>query len=168
MTNTIGHHLSTEALDDVLIGMGTAESESHLAACAQCRARVQAFGANLQLLDETSMAWSRVRAAGMAEMPVPTRARRRPLATMGWTAAGLAALALALPVWQGVHQHIDHARLGAAPQVTATEPDSAAQIAADNKLLEEIDAAVNSNEASPFGVILRTDRQAARHRAQPQ
>lgn len=166
MTTQSLAHLSEEALDDVLIGLGSPESEGHLARCAACRARVQAFGADLKLLNETSMAWSRVRAAGMAEAPLHAGVRRRPLVTMGWAAAGVLLLALAFPLWHSVNQHSDKA--GVTPAVAVREPDSEAQIAADDQLLRDVDAAVNTNEASPFGDPLRSDRPQAQHRARPE
>jgi predicted anti-sigma-YlaC factor YlaD len=176
-------HLSDEALNDLLIGTGSAEAEQHLAGCAECRGRVDAFNADLKLLDETSMAWSRVRAAGMAELPAPSGMRRAPLATMGWMAAGLLLLALAVPVWHSGNHHTDQtkadqtkadqakadqAKAGSMAPVGPSNEESEAQIAADNQLLHEVDAVMNTDEASPFGETLRSDRSHARHRARPE
>lgn len=168
MTDHPQNHLSAEALDDVLIGMASAEAEQHLAACAQCRAQVKSFYTDLQLLDESSLAWSRVRAAGMSDVTVNAAPRRCALATMGWMTAGVVLLALALPVWRHLGRSNDALANQPAPPVAVVADDSAAQIAADNKLLEEIDAAVNHNEASPFGEELRTDRPYARQKARPE
>jgi hypothetical protein len=166
MTTQFPAHLSEEALNDLLIGLGSSESEEHVASCAACRARVQALGADLKLLNETSMAWSRVRVAGMGEDPLPAGVQRKPLVTMGWTAAGVLLLALAFPLWHSVNQH--NAPANIPPAVALTEPESEAQIAADNELLRDVDAAVNTNEASPFGEPLRSDRRQAQHKARPE
>jgi hypothetical protein len=40
MKSNFNAHLTEEALDDVLIGMGSEEAALHLAACPECRARV--------------------------------------------------------------------------------------------------------------------------------
>jgi hypothetical protein len=168
MTNEFQTHLSEEALNDLLIGMGSAEAEQHLAGCAQCRARVELFHSDLKLLDETSMAWSRVRAASMADGAAATTSRRLSLATMGWAATGVALLALAVPVWRNVNRHADQTPTASTPPAAVAAEDSEAQIAADNQLLREIDAVVNSHEASPFGEPLRTDRPRARHKVQPE
>lgn len=166
MTNQFQTHLSDTAVDDLLIGMGSAADEEHLAGCAACRARVDAFRADLKLLEETSLAWSRVRAAGMADGPAATATRRRPLATMGWMAVGAALLALAIPVWHNLHP--EQTPTVSTPPVAVATENSAQEIAADNQLLREIDAVVNTSEASPFGETLRADRSHARHRARPE
>ena len=36
-------HLSEEALNDVLIGLSSLESDAHLAVCSACRSRVEEF-----------------------------------------------------------------------------------------------------------------------------
>ena len=52
------NHLSEEALDDVLIGLGSAESQAHLEVCADCRAQVRTFLGDVALFNAASMAWS--------------------------------------------------------------------------------------------------------------
>ncbi|WP_420238952.1 hypothetical protein ACOBR2_04980 [Telmatobacter bradus] len=63
-----GTHLTEEMLSDLLIGLGTAEAERHVADCAACRQQVEGFGADVALLGQTALAWSENRvAAGQAK-----------------------------------------------------------------------------------------------------
>ena len=61
MTPSLSNHLSEEALDDVLIGLGSAESEAHLAVCPECRAEVETFRGDVALFNAASVAWSESR-----------------------------------------------------------------------------------------------------------
>jgi len=58
MNSTPTQHLPDEALDDFLIGISSAESEVHLAACKDCRDRVQSFRSDLQTFNQSTLLWS--------------------------------------------------------------------------------------------------------------
>ena len=62
MTREAMNHLSDEALNDVLIGMGAPASESHLAVCPLCRSKVEAFQADLGAWNAATLNWSQARA----------------------------------------------------------------------------------------------------------
>lgn len=154
-------HLSEEALDDLLIGLGTAEAEAHLAHCAACRARVEAFEADLTLFRQTTLDWSRVRAAAL---PAPEKTGNRPwhLTTMGWAVAMLFLLAVFLPTQQ---YRLRPQRSMPVQPVPVQESDSAQQIAQDNALMQEVDTAINTDEASSMHAYHLTDQSPMRRKA---
>ncbi|MDR3724123.1 MAG: hypothetical protein P4K83_06505 [Terracidiphilus sp.] len=171
MNSDFSVHLSEEALNDILIGIGSEQSERHLAQCPECRARVEEFNSGIALLDATSMAWSRQRAAQMPDPPPHTGAGRFPLATMGWATAAVLLIAIVAPVWR---HHLNQSKIGYAtqpaiqtPEVTHAE-DSEAQIAQDNALMRDVDAAINASEASPLGGYTRPERPYRREKARPE
>lgn len=144
MTPISNTHLSDEALDDVLIGLGSPESHAHLDACNECRARVQAFRGDVQLFNAASVAWSESRWP-ITRIPAPHRGHLRiPFAS--WTAVAAALIIMAVAV---LHHR------SAAPPSQAIAPvaqpaDSEAQIAQDNQLLQAVNAAISPDEESPI------------------
>jgi hypothetical protein len=163
-------HLTEEALNDVLIGMGSEESERHMAACPECRARVEEFSSEIELMNATSMAWSRQRAAQMPDPQPNAGVWRFPLATMGWVAAAVLLIAVAAPVWH----RLDQSKIGYVPPPAIQTPtvaqtgDSETQIAQDNALLRDVDAAINASEAPPLGETTRSERPYRREKARPE
>jgi len=144
MTPESTNHLSEEALDDVLIGLGSAESHAHLAECAECRAQVKTFRGDVALFNASSLAWSRSR---MPRHRASERSRvRLHAASMGWAVTAAALVAMALGIW---HHHPAKATQQA--NTVQTQPsDSEAQIAQDNQLMQAVNAAISPDEASPI------------------
>ena len=143
MTPASINHLSQEALDDVLIGLGSAEAHAHLAVCSECRAGVETFRGDISLLNAASMAWSRSR------RQIPLRGRpfpRVPAAVLGWAVSAAAMAAMVIGIW--------HHRSPAPPNQATTAQsqavDSEAQIVQDNELLQAVNAAISTDEASPI------------------
>ena len=143
MTPESTNHLSEEALDDVLIGLGSPESHDHLAVCAECRAQVMTFQGDVALFNAASMTWTQSR------MPRPRAGEPRRVslhaALAGWAITAAAVLMMALGIW--------HYRAQLNPsQANAVQPqaDSAEQIAQDNQLMQAVDAAISPDEASPI------------------
>jgi hypothetical protein len=163
MNNELGHHLNTETLNDLMIGLGSAEAEDHLAACAECRARIGQFQKDVALLDQTSMAWSRLRAAHMPDPPIQAGVRRLPLATMGWAMVVVLLLAIAPPVWRTLNRPT----ASQMPSPTVQTETSEAQIAEDNQLLHDVDTAINTGEAAPLEEFTRPDRPHPHQKARP-
>src|SRR5271169_4045770 len=97
MTPASSTHLSEEAFDDVLIGLGSPESEAHLAACRDCRDRVKAFRSDVALFNSASMAWTESQPVRLKPSVRKTIHRTR-LAFVSWaaTAAVLAVMAVAI------------------------------------------------------------------------
>jgi hypothetical protein len=146
MTPACSAHLSDEAFDDVLIGMGSPESEAHLGTCLDCRRRVNAFRSDLALFNSASMAWTESR-------PVLVRAAARKtvhrirLAFVSWAgmAAVLAVMAVAILRHHGPVVPPNHAT------ANLLQPaDTEAQIAQDNQLLQAVNAAISPDEESPI------------------
>lgn len=146
MTPESTTHLSEEALDDVLIGLGSPESHAHLAGCAECRAEVQAFRGDMQLFNAASMAWSKSRWP-KARPNVPRRVRTR-VAFASWSAVAAAlAAVMAVTIWHHRQEAPVNNRVNT-PQSLAV--DSEAQIAQDNQLLQAVNAAISPDETSPI------------------
>ena len=158
-------HLTEEALDDLLIGLASVESEAHLAECAACRTKVQAFGAHLKAFNHASMAWSQSRAEALPAIrpaaSVKVKSIWTALAPLEWAAAAAVLLLLALPVWNRNQLPVPVSSAVATPAAGDTE----AQIAEDNDLLKSVDAALSTNDASPIAEYGLIDRPHSHSRA---
>ena len=143
-------HLSDEAIDDILIGESSPESDAHLALCPVCRSNVEEFRSEMQLFNQTSLAW--VESRGESRPAAAVRATPLwKLSTAFFAPASMALaavllLAVKLPLWN----HNPHAVRSSASAATALSQDSDAQIAQDNDLLRSVDMALNSEDASPL------------------
>ena len=93
-------HLSEEALNDVLIGMGSYQSELHLASCPECRAKVETFRSGMNMFNETSLAWIESASSATPRSAVlRPKPRRLEFRSIGWAVAALALLiATAVPL----------------------------------------------------------------------
>lgn len=162
MTRESTNHLSGEALNDVLIGMGSSASESHLAACSLCRGRIEEFQSDLGAWNAATLNWSESRAARIQVSRDQIRPARRPLplAALGWALAAMALVAIAIPV--GRENGLFGTHRGTATVVP--QEDSEAQIAQDNELLKAVNAAINPREMSPLKEYDFSDRPGPRHK----
>jgi predicted anti-sigma-YlaC factor YlaD len=157
-------HLTDEALNDVLIGMGSADAELHLAECPICRGKVEDFQSDVGAWNVAALNWSEARAERAGVMQLRPARRRPPLAALGWALAALALIAIAIPAGResdlfGTHH---------ATAVVAPQEDSEAQIAQDNELLKAVNAAINPDEMSPLKEYDLSGRPHPRHRRLPQ
>jgi hypothetical protein len=146
MTPDFSTHLTEEALDDVLIGLGSLESEAHLARCTECRTRRDSFRADLALFNSASMAWSESRPGRPAPASQHYTGFRIRFAFVSWSALVALLLIAAVAIWR-------HSALPPSNHVNIVESqpvDSEAQIAEDNELLQEINAAISSDDESPI------------------
>jgi len=144
MTPLSTTHLSEEALDDVLIDLGTAESHAHLAVCGECRAKIAIFRGDVALFNAASMSWSNSRRL----QPLPTEGRGAHVRTIfiGWVAVAASLVLMAIGIWR----YRPETPLRQANTVQSLPGDSEAQIAQDNQLLQAVNAAINPVEASPI------------------
>jgi ferric-dicitrate binding protein FerR (iron transport regulator) len=160
-------HLSEEALNDLLIGLASVESEAHLAECAACRAKVQAFGAHLNAFNRASMAWSESRSEALPAIRPAASAKVKSiwttLAPLEWAVAVAVLLLLALPVWNRNQLPVPVGSVVGTPAAG----DSEAQIAEDNDLLKSVDAALNTNDASPIAEYDLIEQPRSHARARP-
>ena len=149
MTIEFSAHLSEEAMNDVLIGLGSPESETHLAACARCRAQMEGFNSDMELFNSTTLAWSETRCA---TMPSPMVAPKRHLglfAPVGMALAATLLVAIGAVAWN--HNSEPSKKIAVAR--VATGQDDSAQIAADNELMRSVDLALSAGEESPLGEL---------------
>jgi len=148
MTTELSAHLSEEALDDVLIGLSTPESDAHLAVCNACRSRVEGFQSGLQAFNQASLAWSEARPMTTTTISLQaaakSKARRAMFAPLGWAMAATVILMIGIPIWTRDHPTPSIHEAAAA----ATAVDSEAQIAQDNELLKSVDMALSTNDES--------------------
>jgi len=146
MTQEVTVHLSEEALNDVLIGLGSAESERHMAECAECRSKAQQFKSDVALFNQASIAWSEAQPAGGNKTPVRMApVFHMPVGFLGAFALVILAIAVVIPVWQ--HERSRHGNQENATAIT--DQDSQAQIAQDNQLMEDVNAALSPRDESP-------------------
>jgi predicted anti-sigma-YlaC factor YlaD len=172
MTPELSTHLSEEAIDDVLIGLGSPESDAHLAACSHCRGQLEQFRSEMNLFNQASLAWSKAKSATILRAAPRPKARPALPAPAGWVLAAAALLAIGLPVWNHAHRSpagdaSDYASTYA-PAPASPAGDSEAQIAEDNDLLRSVNAALNSNEVSPISEYHLSDGPHPRHPARPE
>jgi predicted anti-sigma-YlaC factor YlaD len=146
MTTELSTHLSEEALDDVLIGLGTPESEAHLAVCGVCRGQLEEFHSKLQMFSQASLAWSEARPAKSFHTVTRLKHRHAMNASLGWALAATIFLLIGVPVWNHRHDSLPNFDLSTA----SAREDSAAQIAQDNDLLRSVNMALSATEASPL------------------
>ena len=160
MTMTNPHHLPEEALNDVLIGLGSPESEAHLAACADCRGRVEGFQSTVQAFNATTMAWSEAQPT----RPLARATRGKYMgAPLGWALAATAALvAIGVPIWNANHRAVENVAVAPIVVPAVSQEDSEAQIAQDNELLRSVNVALSSDDASPLAELGLSDRPHAR------
>lgn len=163
MTHGISSHLSDEMLDDVLIGLGSAESERHLEDCAECRARVQRFHADVHLFNQASMAWSDAQPLRTVRPARMAPEARMPVALWGSFAAAILAVAVGIPVWHYEHSLSANKESDNVPEVQ----DSQAQIAQDNELMQAVNAAISPQEASPVDEYGLSESSKAHLKARP-
>jgi hypothetical protein len=171
-------HLTPDQIDDHLIGDLAAAPAAHLAACALCTTRAAAAASPLASFQQVSTAWSERRSA---TLPIPVPAPRQPLwqRHMAMATACLS-MAMGIAVINANHQfqlsttepqHTASAPTLAqqalaqlqptpkAPALTETasiarSPQTAAHIAADNHMLQAVNAAFDPFAENPAALGL--------------
>lgn len=146
MTSESSAHLSEEALDDVLIGLSSPESEAHLAVCGACRGQLEDFQSRVQVFNQTSLAWSESKPAISLRPKIEARARRQRFLPLELAMAATLLLVIGVPVWNREHNQVSEQPVAQ----SAATGDSEAQIAQDNDLLRSVDAALSTNDESPI------------------
>lgn len=144
MTRETVTHLSEEALDDMLIGMGSAESRHHLAACAECTAKLETFHSDMNLFNQATMAWSESKPQRIPRSSsAPVSVFRLPLAFVSLAAIIVLMIAVGFPAW-----HREHST-SAVVSVDPPYQDSETQITQDNDLMQAVNEAISPEEVSP-------------------
>jgi anti-sigma factor RsiW len=141
-------HLSEEALDDLLIGLGSVEAEAHLAACSRCSDTLRQFQAKMGNFNQASLAWSEDRPVPQAMRKAIARLNAKPhgaIAPLRWAVAVAVVAALGFQIWTYEFQR------RSTPPVASVSPsvDSEVQIAQDNQLLQSVNAALKASDVLP-------------------
>jgi hypothetical protein len=168
MTPEILNHLGDESLNDVLIGLGSLESDAHLARCPECRSKVENFRADMTVFNSASMAWSESRSESRTGRQVEASPRRTAprirFAFVGWSAAAALVLITAMTLWH----HTGVAPLNHVNILESQTLDSETQIAQDNELLQEINAAIGADDEFPIQEYNLRERPHSRLKPQSQ
>src|SRR6266567_6090828 len=101
MTSQTSVHLSEEKLDDILIGLGSKESQAHLEACEQCRSKLQQFRSDVKLFNEASIAWAEVTPRRIAKPK--QKSFRLPTPLVALCATAMLLVTIGLPRLINVH-----------------------------------------------------------------
>lgn len=141
MKHQATNHLTDEALDDVLIGLGSVSSLAHLDQCAECRARVEAFRSSVSLFNQASFAWSEAQPVRKQPATLPRHRFFTVPVVAAWAAAAILLVLASPAVW-----HIFAPHPVQAPAIATTTADYETQIAEDNELLKAVNAAIEPNE----------------------
>jgi anti-sigma factor RsiW len=143
-------HLTQE----VLLGEHRPDLETHLAACPSCRSQVKEFRSTMSLFNQASLAWSEAKSNSLNRDLREHRTPFRMSARAVWTSASVAVLLLAGLVGTRLQHHPETL---SASSPTVSQPSLTAdsdasrdnEIASDNAMLQQIDAAINTPEPSP-------------------
>jgi hypothetical protein len=151
MTPEISTHLSEEAMNDVLIGLASPESESHLNTCVICRSQLDVFRSTVQAFNQASLEWCQAMPAVALRAP----ARFRPLvfAPATWVLAIALLLVAGIPAWI----HLSHSSLHSVSAPAPVQQDSDAQISQDNDLLQSVNVALNESDVPPISKYYLSD-----------
>jgi ferric-dicitrate binding protein FerR (iron transport regulator) len=142
-----GQHLTDEQFTELLSGGCPLDASRHMLSCAQCQSELKRVQASLQDFAFLSLEWAEHRAS--ASIPTPSALVRRWQAASTWTAAAAAVVAAAILF--GVHQE----NRMQTPDVSITvsqPPQSASEIADDNRLMMAIDKEIRWQAESPISV----------------
>lgn len=165
MTTDLSGHLSEEAINDVLIGLGTPQSDAHLAACSACSSRMREFHTEMAVFNQTTLAWSEARSGKSLHIAPGSKLRRVASSRLIWALAATLLLAVGLPIWN--HSHNQSLPSSASAPVTAAA-DVETQIAQDNDLLRAVNVALNESEESPVSEYHLLEPPHSRSRTRPE
>jgi hypothetical protein len=135
-------HLSEEEIDDALIGAGAIGTQHHLETCPECRLKLDQFQTGIRQFNETLLAYSEARNSRRVTAFQKT-GFRFPKPAIGILAAALVLLIASAPRISRLFHSPDHSI-----SVESDYVDSQEQIAQDNELMSNVEAAINPDEAS--------------------
>ena len=141
-------HLSEAEVEEALMGIASDDRTQHAKTCDVCRGKIDEFKKTMALFDEASMGWSQAKSNSLSRNLAGHRTPFRVSMRFVWSSASAAVLVVAGIVGMGVHQHEQTLRASNAAVRQAPSGD-ANEIASDNAMMREIDAAINVSEPSP-------------------
>jgi hypothetical protein len=150
----IDGHLTNEQLSDLLAGADS-PSRDHLRVCSQCREQLESFSESLGAINRFGLLWAEHEAPRRVPLPLPSLER--------WRVQALWAIPATLAViWAGILTVNQMHRRSEIPQAETT-PSSAYTVADDNRLMADIDRALNTEVVPQVPVSeLRQPRESAR------
>ena len=165
-------HLSDDQLEELLLGPADdatiAPLQAHVGACALCRARQEAFTGVVANFNQATLDWSRARVETPMRAAVPSSPKQRfrlfSAPAYAFAATLLVLLTLVFSRFLPHHGEDLSDRLGHTHQPVAISPlagdqaasapaSPAAQIAADNNLLADIDSALDQPDPAPISTM---------------
>ena len=146
-------HLSHDALDEVLMGIGSLDAVAHLRVCEICGQRVANFESQMALFNQASLAWSDARSNTLsrdlaAHKPTP----RLTIPALCYSAAAVV-LAVAVGLSASMHRAATlEADNSSTLQIAAASGVDQHEIASDNQMLAAIDSEIVTPRPAQFGL----------------
>jgi hypothetical protein len=146
-------HLSDEQFSEYALGMEpVGDAADHLSQCDKCREELARFGASMTAFSSAALSWSESRSP-MSLRQLGLKASPRPrYAVASWALA--AGLLFSVGVSMVTHrQHpaaVDVGSTTVASSAGNAADCSDAEIAQDNKLLQDVNMAIDNGEPSPL------------------
>jgi hypothetical protein len=159
-------HLNDDQFTECLLGAEPgSEAATHLPHCEACREELARFSASVGTFNAAAMAWSKSQPSVSLEGSMRGRGYRvswthRPFATVtSWALAACLMLVAGVSIMQHRGHHDGPANMAS---MIPPQEDSEAQIAEDNKLLMDVDLALQDRSRAPeleYGLQPRTNVQ---------
>ena len=151
--STNGHFTNDEFTELLISGALSEERRSHLSQCDRCRQDAEDFTLSVGIFNTTSLAWSETRPKKSLRATARSQVRRALYFPVAWALAAALFILVGIPVWNHSHQ------LAFSHQArTTSAPDDSADIAQDNELLQSVNVALNTEDASPLPEYRLYDR----------
>jgi len=153
-------HLSEEDLDDILIGIASPDTSTHLAECLPCAERLTAFQSQMAVFNQASMAWSEARSNTLSRDLAKHKVTPRVTLTTVWGSAATLMVALAFGLSFTLHQTpatLEAANPSSPQPAIAVHPEhDQHELASDNAMLEAIDSEMGAPQPAQFGLYQNT------------
>jgi hypothetical protein len=146
-------HLSDEQFSDCALGMEpVGDAAAHLSACSECTEELARFGASMTEFSAAALGWSESRSPmSLRQLGLKASSPHPRFAIASWALA--AGFLLAVGVSTVTHREHRGAADGGSAAVASPVGEvadcSEAEIAQDNKLLQDVNMAIGSGEPSP-------------------
>ncbi len=148
-------HLTEDEMDEALIGTASADRAAHLVSCALCAAKFAEFNSAMANFNQASSAWSEAKSNALTRDLHQHRTSFRITSSAIWSCASAMVIAVGLLLGLGIHQRADESAAlqanvsWAQSQSQLSKDVSRGEIASDDAMLRQIDAAINNAEPSP-------------------
>jgi hypothetical protein len=146
-------HLSDEQFSEYALGMEPAGSAAaHLSQCDKCTEELARFSASMTEFSAAALGWSESRSP-MSLRQLGLKASPRPrfaVASLALAAGFLLTVGVSTVTHRDRRSAADNGSATVASSADAVADCSEAEIAQDNKLLQDVNMAIGSGEPSPF------------------